>query len=136
MSTRSGHVVPLTQGKAAPLGGGSEVVVKTTRSCCLATPPHWRTKSALLFFCHSQQPSQGSSHFRENRDTLPLYVHVCFGLKSFHYKNEMKKKKKIQMKNFIDPQRGIMCVQGEQTQSKTNTCDPVARKCPSKPFIC
>lgn len=31
----------------------------TSCSCCLATPLHWRTKSASLFFCHSQQLSQG-----------------------------------------------------------------------------
>lgn len=28
-------------------------------SCCLATPLHWGTKSASLFFCHSEQLSQG-----------------------------------------------------------------------------
>lgn len=38
-----------------------------TSLCCLATPLHWRTKSASLFSCHSQQLSEGPCFWREKR---------------------------------------------------------------------
>lgn len=51
-------------------------VVTTSCSRCLATPLHWRTKSASLFFCHSQQLSQGPCVYRRRG----LLTFFCFSI--------------------------------------------------------